>query len=189
MEQTADRCGRNGDRQDVGHRGLLGDRPGGRRPRQALSALFLLPAVVPVVAIGSNLYALLASVRLTGTYAGLVAAHALLGASFVVITLSATLSGFDRGLLRGALSLRATPWQAFRRLTLLLILPGVVSGVTFAFATSFDQVVVTLFLAGPQLRTLPLQIFDGMGEQISPTITAAATLLFLSSLVLVRVVE
>ncbi|MFC7538722.1 ABC transporter permease [Siccirubricoccus deserti] len=70
-----------------------------------------------------------------------------------------------------------------------LILPGVVSGAIFAFATSFDEIVVTLFLAGPQQRTLPLQMFDGVREQISPAITAAATLLFLVSVGLVGVIE
>jgi putative spermidine/putrescine transport system permease protein len=164
------------------------DRIGGL-PRQVLSALFLLPVVVPVVVIGSSLYALFASIGLTGTYAGLVVAHALLGAPFVVITVAATLTGFDRGLLRAALSLGATPWQAFGRVTLPLILPGAVSGAIFAFATSFDEIVVTLFLAGPQHRTLPLQMFDGVREQISPTITAAATLLFLVSIALVGTVE
>jgi putative spermidine/putrescine transport system permease protein len=164
------------------------DRMGGI-PRQILSAVFLMPVVVPVVVIGSSLYALFASLGLTGSYLGLIMAHALLGAPFVVITVAATLAGFDRSLLRAALSLGATPFQAFRRVTLPLILPGVVSGAIFAFATSFDEIVVTLFLAGPQQRTLPLQMFDGVREQISPTITAAATLLFLVSVALVGVIE
>lgn len=164
------------------------DRMGGVA-RQALHALFLMPIVVPVVVIGSSLYALFASLGLTASYLGLILAHSLLGAPFVVITVAATLSGFDRRLLRAAMSLGATPWQAFRRITLPLILPGVVSGGIFAFATSFDEIVVTLFIAGPQQRTLPIQMFDGVREQISPTITAAATLLFLVSVALVVVID
>ncbi|MES2713532.1 MAG: ABC transporter permease [Pseudomonadota bacterium] len=164
------------------------DRMGGL-PRQLLHALFLMPVVVPVVVIGSSLYALFAALGLTASYRGLILAHSLLGAPFVVITVAATLSGFDRRLLNAALSLGATPTQAFRRVTLPLIMPGVVSGALFAFATSFDEIVVTLFIAGPQQRTLPLQMFDGVREQISPTITAAATLLFLVSVALVAVVE
>lgn len=164
------------------------DRMGGAA-KQVLNALFLMPVVVPVLVIGSSLYALFAALGLTASYAGLIVAHALLGAPFVVITVAATLHGFDRGLLRAALSLGATPSQAFRRVTLPLILPGVISGALFAFATSFDEIVVTLFLAGPQQRTLPLQMFDGVREQISPTITAAATLLFVVSVALVGVVE
>lgn len=161
----------------------------GRRSRQVLNALFILPVVVPVVVVGSSLYALMAPLGLTNSYAGLIMAHALLGAPFVVITVSATLRGFDRNLLRAALGLGASPLTCFRMVTLPLILPGVVSGAVFAFATSFDEIVVTLFLAGPQQRTLPLQMFDGVREQISPTITAAATLLFLLSVALVGVVE
>lgn len=164
------------------------DRMGGLA-RQLLNALFLMPVVVPVVVIGSSLYALFAALGLTASYLGVILAHALLGAPFVVITVAATLSGFDRGLLRAALSLGATPFQAFRWITLPLILPGVVSGAIFAFATSFDEIVVTLFLAGPGQRTLPLQMFDGVREQISPTITAAASLLFLISVALVVAVE
>lgn len=173
----------------LGTAAALGLERMGGLPRQLLNALFLMPVVVPVVVIGSSLYALFAALGLTASYPGLILAHALLGAPFVVITVSATLSGFDRRLLHAALSLGATPLQAFRRVTLPLILPGVVSGALFAFATSFDEIVVTLFLAGPQQRTLPLQMFDGVREQISPTITAAATLLFLVSVALVAVVE
>ncbi len=161
----------------------------GRRWRQVLNALFILPVVVPVIVIGSSLYALFAPLNLTNSYIGLIMAHALLGTPFVVITVSATLRGFDRNLLRAALGLGAAPVAAFRLVTLPLIMPGVVSGAVFAFATSFDEIVVTLFLAGPQQRTLPLQMFDGVREQISPTITAAATLLFLLSVALVGVVE
>jgi putative spermidine/putrescine transport system permease protein len=164
------------------------DRIGGRW-RQALNALFVLPVVVPVVVIGSGLYALFAPLGLTNSYLGVILAHALLGAPFVVITVSATLRGFDRNLLRAAMNLGASPVVAFRRVTLPLILPGVVSGAIFAFATSFDEIVVTLFLAGPQQRTLPLHMFDVVREQIIPTITAAATLLFLVSIALVGVVE
>jgi putative spermidine/putrescine transport system permease protein len=164
------------------------DRMGGVS-RHVLNALFLMPVVVPVIVIASSLYALFATLGLTASYFGLILAHALLGAPFVVITVTATLAGFDRNLLRAALGLGATPFETFRRVTLPLILPGVVSGAIFAFATSFDEIVVTLFLAGPQQRTLPLQMFDGVREQISPTITAAATLLFLVSVLLVGVVD
>ncbi len=115
------------------------DRMGGL-PRRVLGALFLMPVVVPVIVIGSSLYALFAPLGLTASYPGLILAHALLGAPFVVITVAATLSGFDRGLLRAALGLGATPLQAFRHVTLPMILPGVVSGAIFAFATSFDEI-------------------------------------------------
>ena len=99
--------------------------------------------------------------------------HAVLGVPFVIITVSATLQGFNY-LVRAAASLGAPPLTTFFRVTLPLIAPGVISGALFAFATSFDEVVVTLFLAGPEQATLPRQMFSGIRENLSPTIAAAA---------------
>src|SRR5690606_6577599 len=124
-----------------------------------------------------GLYFAFAPLGLASTYLGLILAHAALGAPFVVVTVLATLSGFDRTLLRAAASLGAPPATAFRRVMLPLILPGVLTGALFAFATSFDEVVVALLLAGPEQRTLPRQMFAGINENISLAITAAATLL------------
>lgn len=93
-----------------------------------------------------------------------------------------TLTGFDARLLRAAASLGANPVTTFRRVTLPMILPGMVSGGIFAFVTSFDEVVVALFLAGSEQRTLPRQMWSGIREQLSPTILAAATLLVLFSI-------
>src|SRR6266550_2615463 len=108
---------------------------------------------------------------------GLVLAHTVLATPFVVVVVHATLQGFDPALWRAALSLGAPPLAVFRKIILPLIAPGVISGAIFAFTTSFDEIVTTIFIAGPEQRTLPLQMFDGVREQISPTITAAATLL------------
>jgi putative spermidine/putrescine transport system permease protein len=107
----------------------------------------------------------------------------------VVITVTATLTGFDHSLTRAAAGLGAGPVTVFRRVTLPLILPGLISGALFAFVTSFDEVVVVLFLASPEQRTLPRQMFSGIREQISPTITAVATLLIIFSVVLLTTVE
>jgi ABC-type spermidine/putrescine transport system permease subunit II len=90
---------------------------------------------------------------------------------------TATLSGFDRSLVRAAHSLGATPTTTFFRVVLPLVLPGVISGALFAFITSFDEVVVVLFLAGPEQRTIPIQMWSGIREQISPTILAVASML------------
>jgi len=103
---------------------------------------------------------------------------------FVVVTVLATLAGFDRNLLRAAASLGAAPLTTFRRVTLPLILPGVASGAVFAFAASFDEVVVALLIAGPGQRTLPRQMFAGINDNISLTITAAATMLIAISVLL-----
>jgi len=107
---------------------------------------------------------------------------------FVVITVLAALSGFDRTLIRAAESLGASRITTFRRVTLPLILPGVASGAVFAFAASFDEVVVALLMAGPGQRTLPRQMFAGINDNISLTIAAAATMLIAISLVLMIVV-
>src|SRR5690606_24950221 len=120
----------------------------------------------------------------TNTRAGLVFAHTALATPFVVITVTATLSTYDTNLTRAALSLGAPPLSTFFRVTLPNILPGVASGAIFAFAISFDEVVVALFMTGAEQRTLPVQMFSGIRDQINPTIMAAATLLLGVSIIL-----
>ena len=156
-----------------------------RFPGQALVlALLISPMVVPVIIVAVGVYFAFAPLGLTDGYAGLILAHTTLAVPFVVVTVLATLAGFDRTLIRAAASLGATPVTTFRRVTLPLILPGVLSGAVFAFAASFDEVVVALLMAGPGQRTLPRQMFAGINDNISLTITAAATMLIAISLVL-----
>jgi putative spermidine/putrescine transport system permease protein len=156
-----------------------------RFPGQALVlALLISPMVVPSIIVAVGVYFAFAPLGLTDGYSGLILAHTTLAVPFVVVTVLATLSGFDRTLLRAAASLGATPVTTFRRVTLPLILPGVLSGAVFAFAASFDEVVVALLLAGPGQRTLPRQMFAGINDNISLTITAAATMLIAVSLML-----
>ena len=106
-----------------------------------------------------------------------------------MITVTATLSGFDPNLTRAAASLGAGPLRTFRRIQLPLIAPGVVSGALFAFATSFDEVVTVLFIGGLDQRTIPRQMWSGIREQISPAILAVATVLIAFALLLMVVVE
>ena len=146
-------------------------------------ALLISPMVVPVVIVAVGVYFAFAPLGLNDGYAGLILAHTTLAVPFVVITVLAALSGFDRTLLRAASNLGATPLTAFRRVTLPLILPGVLSGAVFAFAASFDEVVVALLIAGPGQRTLPRQMFAGINDNISLTIAAAATMLIAISVV------
>jgi putative spermidine/putrescine transport system permease protein len=156
-----------------------------RFPAQALVlAMLISPMVVPVVIIAVGVYFAFAPLGLTDGYLGLILAHATLGVPFVVITVLATLSAFDRTLLRAAESLGASQLTTFRRVMLPLILPGVASGAVFAFAASFDEVVVVLLMAGPAQRTLPRQMFAGINDNISLTIAAAATMLIAISLTL-----
>ncbi|TGN88334.1 ABC transporter permease [Bradyrhizobium yuanmingense] len=152
-------------------------------------AFVLSPVVVPGVITAVGLYFFFAPIGLTGSYLGLILAHTALATPFVVITVGATLQSFDTNLARAAASLGASPIYAFRRVILPLILPGLASGALFAFATSFDEVVIVLFMAGPEQRTLPREMFSGIRENISPTITAAAVILTTVSVILLATLE
>src|SRR5450830_1530357 len=158
-------------------------------PAATVMALVISPMVVPVVIIGVASYLFFAPLGLGNSFFSLIVVHAVLGVPFVIITVSATLQGFNHNLVRAAASLGASPLTAFRRVTLPLIAPGVISGALFAFATSFDEVVVTLFLAGPEQATLPRQMFSGIRENLSPTIAAAAPLLIAFSVLLLLTLE
>ncbi|MDR3004165.1 MAG: ABC transporter permease [Acidovorax sp.] len=147
------------------------------RGKALLMALLISPMVVPVIVVGVGMYLFFAPLGLSESYIGLVLAHAALGAPFVITTVLATLQGFDYNLVRASLGLGASPLTTFFRVMLPLIAPGVVSGALFAFATSFDDVVITLFLAGAEQATLPRQMFTGIRENITPTIAALATIL------------
>ncbi|MCI5066209.1 ABC transporter permease [bacterium] len=152
------------------------------RGRLLLFGFFLLPLLVPVVVSATGLYLLFAKLGLLGTFLGMVLAHAMLGAPFVVMVVSATLTGYDRRLINAAFSLGAHPWGAFRTVTLPIIAPGVVSGALLSFMTSFDEVVVALFLSGSDYRTVPVLMFQGIRFELDPSIAAVGTLLLAVSL-------
>lgn len=156
--------------------------------RSFLLGLLIAPMVVPVVISGVSMYFLFARVGLTASYTGMILAHAALGVPFVVVTVTATLQNFDRTLVRAAYSLGASPLRAFFTVTLPLIAPGVISGALFAFIFSFDEVVVALFIGGPEQRTLPRQMFDGIRDNIDPSILAMSTILILISMIFMAVV-
>jgi putative spermidine/putrescine transport system permease protein len=155
--------------------------------RRIVMPVLLSPLVVPVVITAVGSYLFYARIGLAGSYAGVILAHTALASPFVVVTVGASLSGFDRSLMRAAAVLGAGPIKAFFRVMLPLILPGVLSGAAFAFVTSFDEVVVAQFLTGANHRTLPLEMFIGLREQLSPAITAAATLMMTLSVLLLLV--
>ncbi|MCB1369277.1 MAG: ABC transporter permease subunit, partial [Rhodobacteraceae bacterium] len=137
----------------------------------------------------AGMYFFYSRIGLQGTYWGVVLAHAALGIPFVIITVTATLVGFDRSLVRAAANMGAGPVRTFFKVQMPLILPGVISGALFAFITSFDEVVVVLFVGSAAQKTLPWQMFIGLREQISPTILAVATILIAISVVLLTVLE
>jgi len=157
--------------------------------RGIVIAIFLSPLIVPPIIIALGVYFLYARIGLSGTFTGLILAHAMLGAPFVVLTVMATLQTFDRQLLRASQSCGATPLTTFRMITLPIIAPGVLSGAVFAFITSFDEVVVALFVASPAQFTLPRQLFAGLRDQLEPSIVAVATLLIACTLIFLGVFE
>jgi putative spermidine/putrescine transport system permease protein len=157
--------------------------------RTLIMSLLISPMVVPVIISAVGMYFFYTRIGLSNSLPGLILAHTALATPFVVIVVTATLSGFDHSLTRAGASLGAPPTRVFFKVILPLILPGVISGALFACVTSFDEVVVVLFLAGPEQRTLPKQMFSGIREMISPTITAAATLLIIFAVVMLTTIE
>lgn len=157
--------------------------------RAWVMAFLISPMIVPVVITAVGMYFFFANLGLNNTYFGIILAHTALATPFVVITVTATLIGFDQSLNRAGASLGASPMTVFWKITFPLILPGMISGALFAFITSFDEVVVVLFIASPEQRTLPKQMFSGIREQISPTITAAASMLVVAAAAMLVTVE
>jgi putative spermidine/putrescine transport system permease protein len=177
--------------------------------RRLIMALLISPMIVPIIiiAVGMSFFYAKACVPETGVLAstlgyflsekgclanshlGVIVAHAILGIPFVIITVTATLTGFDQSLIRAAQSLGANPRTTFFKVIMPLILPGVISGALFAFVTSFDEVVAVLFIAGPDQQTIPRQMFNGIREAISPAILAVATILVIISVLLLATVE
>jgi len=157
--------------------------------RGAIMAILISPMIVPLIISAAGMYFFYSRIGLQGTYWGVVLAHAVLGTPFVIITVTATMVGFDRSLERAAASLGANPVTTFFKVQMPLILPGVISGALFAFITSFDEVVVVLFLGSASQKTLPWQMFTGLREQISPTILAVASILVALSVVLLTFLE
>ena len=152
--------------------------------RRLVMGFLISPLVTPVIIAAAGMFFFYTRLGLGQTHLGLILAHAALGTPFVVITVTATLAGYNHDLTRAAASLGAGPVRTFRSVQLPLIAPGVISGALFAFATSFDEVVVVLFLAGVEQRTIPRQMWAGIRENISPAILAVAAFLIVFALCL-----
>jgi len=168
--------------------------------RRAIMAILISPMIVPLIISATGMFFFYSQIGnwMEGTlglgknfvgYVKVILAHAVLGIPFVIITVTATLVGFDRSLTRAAANMGADPVRTFFKVQMPLILPGVISGGLFAFITSFDEVVVVLFVGSAGQKTLPWQMFTGLREQISPTILAVATILVVISIALLTTVE
>ncbi len=155
----------------------------------AVMALLISPMIVPLIITAAGIFFFYAKFGLVGTYTGLILAHTALGTPFVVITVTATLTGFDTNLTRASASLGADQIKTFFKVIMPLILPGVISGALFAFITSFDEVVVVLFLGSVDQQTIPRQMWAGIRQEISPVILCMATCLVALSIMLLTAVE
>jgi putative spermidine/putrescine transport system permease protein len=168
--------------------------------KRAIMAILISPMIVPLIISATGMFFFYSDLgnfmentmgmnkNFVG-YVKVVLAHAVLGIPFVIITVTATLVGFDRSLTRAAANMGANPVTTFFRVQMPLILPGVISGGLFAFITSFDEVVVVMFIGSASQKTLPWQMFLGLREQISPTILAVATILVALSIALLITLE
>ena len=148
-----------------------------------IRTMFLLPMVVPAVVLGVGMQVLFVRIGIASTYVGVLVAHTVVAIPFVIISVSGALAGIDGRVERAASSLGASPTTVFRRVTLPLAMPGILSGAALAFAISLDEVVLTLFVAGPNQRTLARQMFSTLRENISPAIAAAAFIIIVGTVV------
>ena len=156
---------------------------------KAIMAIMISPLIVPLIITAAGMFMFFAKLNLVATFTGLILAHTVLGIPFVVITVTATLVGFDTNLTKAAEGLGGGVFRNFYKVQLPLIAPGVISGALFAFITSFDEVVVVLFVGSSKQQTLPRQMWSGIRQEISPTILAVATVLVILSILLLTTAE
>jgi putative spermidine/putrescine transport system permease protein len=152
---------------------VRGDFPG----KNFLTGFIISPLIAPVIIVAIGIYFFYARLGLVGNPFALVIAHTALAVPFVVINVSATLQGFDERLEQAAMNLGATPWRTFWQVTLPIIRPGVFAGALFAFISSFDELVVALFVSGTSAVTLPRKMWESIRFEIDPTIAAVSTML------------
>ena len=157
--------------------------------KTAANNLILAPMIIPVIIISISLYGFFSKIGLLGSRAGLVLGHTMICVPFVVITVSASLKGFDESLEKAAMICGATRLKAFMKITFPMIRPGMISGALFAFIISFDEIVISMFLCGIETRTLPLKMWEGIRMEISPVISAVSTLLICLSVILLVLTE
>lgn len=156
--------------------------------RQVISMTMLAPIIAPNIVVGVAMYLMFSKIGMSGSLTAFVLAHTVLAVPYVIITVSAALAATDAGLELAAMSLGASRWQAFRNVTLPLIMPGVIAGGVFAFIISFDEPVVSFFLSSVQDKTLPRKIFEDLDFDVSPVVAAVSTLLTFGSIALLGLI-
>ncbi|MEB3102094.1 ABC transporter permease [Ferviditalea candida] len=152
--------------------------------KRVFMSLMVAPMIIPIIIVGIALYHSFAPLKLTDTLTGLILAHSILAIPIVFVTITASLKGIDRNLEQAAMGLGSTPIGAFFKITLPLIRPAVLSGSLFAFITSLDELVVTIFIAGAKTRTLPVVMWENLRTQVDPTIAAVSAILIVGTIVL-----
>jgi putative spermidine/putrescine transport system permease protein len=155
----------------------------GPRMRTLAAGLFLGPLVAPVIVLAVGLYALARSAGLVGSTLGLVLAHTMLALPYVVLNVGVSVAALDPRLAQAASGLGASPWRAFRTVILPAIVPGMLGGGIFAFVTSFDEVVLAVFLAGPNVKTLPVRIWEDVRVEYTPVVAVAATIMIILAII------
>lgn len=161
----------------------------GRFPgRETLRAFFVMPMILPVVVLGVAVYSFFLRIGLSGTFTGFVFAHLVIALPFSIVACSDALEGFDRSIEDAAIVCGASPLQAKLRITLPSIRPGLFSAAVFSFLTSWDDVVLAIFMATPHLQTLPVKIWTTLRQDMTPVIAAASTLLTLFTILLMLIV-
>jgi len=154
-----------------------------------IMSILISPMIVPLIITAAGMFFFYAKLNLVYTFTGIILAHIALSTPFVVITVTATLVGFDTNMTKAAQSLGARPTRTFFKVIMPLILPGVISGALFAFITSFDEVVIVMFMASLDQLTIPKQMWAGIRQEISPVILCMATCLVALSIFLLTTVE
>lgn len=159
------------------------------RGKELVNAIVVAPMIVPGIIVAIATYSLFVDLKLVNSFLGVAIAHTMLAIPFVIVNVVATLRGFDIRLEQAAMNLGASPLQTFIRVTLPMIAPGVVAGALFAFITSFDELIVVLFIAGTRGRTLPMRMFEGLRLEIDPTIAAVSSMLIVFSIAMLLSAE
>ena len=154
-----------------------------------IMSILISPMIVPLIITAAGMFFFYARFNLVYTFTGIIMAHVALATPFVVITVTATLVGFDTNMTKASQSLGAKPIRTFFKVIMPLILPGVISGALFAFITSFDEVVIVMFMASLDQLTIPKQMWAGIRQEISPVILCMATCLVILSILLLSTVE
>jgi putative spermidine/putrescine transport system permease protein len=173
----------------LGTAAALGLVRGRFRGREAINAFIVSPMIVPGIIVAIGVYFFYARIQIIGSPLALALAHTALAIPFVVINVSATLEGFDERLEWAAMNLGANRWQTFRLVTLPIIRPGVFAGALFAFITSFDELIVALFVSGSGAVTLPRRMWESLRQEIDPTIAAVSTILIAASVLVLAAAE